>query len=70
MFGPHCANLPKILTVFAMCLADHELVEDPRVLVELLKRISAEIPADVLAEAFRVLPADHRETLQVSMAPN
>jgi len=67
MFGPQAANLPKILSIFAMCIADPELVDDIKLVTDILKRFQAEVPPELLKGAFNSLPQEHQETLQNGM---
>jgi hypothetical protein len=64
MFGPNAQNLPKILTVFAQCLADPDLIDDTNVILEILRKMYSEVPAPMLEGAFAVLPQEHQETLK------
>lgn len=65
MFGPQAVNLPKILTIFAMCLADPDLIEDIQIVKQLLAKMQAEVPAQLLESAFAVLPQEHQDTLKM-----
>jgi len=65
MFGPQSSNLPKILTILAMCLADPDLIDEPATITQLLFRMKSEIP-QLLEGAFGVLAAEYQDILKMN----
>jgi len=67
MFGPQSSNLPQILSVLAQCLSDPDLIEDPSLITQLLKRMKTEIPHQ-LEGAFSVLPTESQDILKTNIS--